>query len=233
MSETEPGKPAAPITPRDAATLIIYRRDADAIRLLMGRRSMKHVFMPGALVFPGGRVDRQDLHAPSLDALEPSVEAWLLRRTRIRPARARALALAAIRETFEETGILVGQRCACPTRPLAGSWQEFAAHGVLPSLSGLQFLLRAITPPGSPRRFDARFFVAEASSIVHQVDVPDEELEAPSWVTFEEARSSANLVTITRMVLDRLERMLEGGREAHKPELIWGRARGSLISEPL
>src|SRR5688572_13694594 len=63
--------------PKDAATLIVLRRDPDFIRVLMGRRSNAHVFMPGAVVFPGGRVDRSDRHGPALDELHPAVEAKL------------------------------------------------------------------------------------------------------------------------------------------------------------
>lgn len=73
-------------------------------------------------------------------------------------ARARALALAAIRETFEEAGLLVGRRVAFVPRTRARGWAAFLAHGVVPALDALEYVARVITPPGNPRRFDTRFF---------------------------------------------------------------------------
>lgn len=222
------------LRPRDAATLIVYRRDTDGIRLLMGRRSLKHVFMPGALVFPGGRIENQDRFAPSVDALDPAVEAILLRRAKVTPARARALALAAIRETFEETGYLIGVEQTPARSPAGRSWQNFVGHGVLPSLAGLRFLTRAITPPTQPRRFDARFFVVEASAIAKKVAVPDEELEDPAWVKFNEARDFKKLPAVTRLVLDELEEKLaHGPLAADAPALLRRMRQGRLQGEPL
>ncbi|MCD2172214.1 NUDIX hydrolase [Rhizobium sp. C4] len=222
------------LRPRDAATLIVYRRDADGIRLLMGRRSMKHVFMPGALVFPGGGIENQDRFAPAVDGLDPAVEATLCRRSKVTPSRARALALAAIRETFEETGYLIGVEQKAVKSPPGSSWQSFVGHGVLPSLNGMRFLSRAITPPTQPRRFDARFFVVEAGAIAKQVDVPDEELENPAWVTFNEARDFKKLPAVTRMVLDELEQKLaEGALAADAPAVLRRMRQGRLQGEPL
>lgn len=222
------------LRPRDAATLIVYRRDADGIRLLMGRRSMKHVFMPGALVFPGGRIENEDRFAPAVDALDPAVEATLCRRSKVTPSRARALALAAIRETFEETGYLIGVEQNSAKTPVGNSWQSFVRHGVLPSLGDLRFLTRAITPPTQPRRFDARFFVVEAGSIAKRVEVPDEELEDPAWVTFEEARDFKKLPAVTRLVLDELEQKLaHGPLAADAPALLRRMRQGRMQGEPI
>lgn len=222
------------LRPRDAATLIVYRRDKDAIRLLMGRRSMKHVFMPGALVFPGGRIENQDRFAPATDELDPAVEATLCRRSKVTPARARALALAAIRETFEETGYLIGVPEQATRRPAGASWQSFVGHGVVPSLLGLRFLTRAITPPTQPRRFDARFFVIEAGAIAKQVEVPDEELESPAWVTFDEARNFKKLPLVTWVVLNELEpKLVAGALAADAPALLRRVRQGKFQSEPL
>lgn len=212
----EDGDPEHPnLRPRDAATLIVLRRDRSGFRLLMGRRSDRHVFMPGRVVFPGGRVDAGDRSAPALDALDPIVEAKLLDRMRNRPspARARALALAAIRETYEETGILVGRRQAPERLPPNPAWRAFLAHGVTPSLAPLRLVARAITPPRRSRRFDARFFAAFAEDIAGEVPVPDSELQDPAWLSFEEARRHP-LPRITRLILDGLDRRL-----AEDPEL--------------
>src|ERR1700760_3100525 len=94
----KPGQKLA--RPRNAATLIIVRRDGPKPRLLMGRRHGGHDFMPDKWVFPGGRIDRSDYHAPFATDVRPDVMARLEKTTP--HARARALALTAIRETFEE-----------------------------------------------------------------------------------------------------------------------------------
>lgn len=198
------------IRPRDAATLIVYRRDPDGIRLLMARRKSTHVFMPGALVFPGGRVERGDRFAPSASELSRADEERLVSSASIDTGRARALALCAIRETYEETGYLIG--CACEadqagTR-LSESWKDLLSHGVKPSLSEVRFISRAVTPTTQPRRFDTRFFIVNADMICKHVKVPDEELDAPQWVTFAEALASKSLQWITGQVLKELEQGL-------------------------
>ncbi|MBD0417372.1 NUDIX hydrolase [Oryzicola mucosus] len=232
-TETQEKKKKA-LRPRDAATLIVYRRDVDAVRLLMGRRAMGHVFMPGALVFPGGRIENQDRFVPVADELDPAVVELLCRRSSASPARARALALAAIRETYEETGYLIGIEQAAWRKPPGASWSSFVSHGVLPALSRLRLLTRAITPPTQPRRFDARFFVVEADAIVKQVEVPDEELENPAWVTFDEARAFKKLPMVTRVVLDELEpKLVAGPLEADAPVVLRRMRQGKFQSEPI
>jgi 8-oxo-dGTP pyrophosphatase MutT (NUDIX family) len=195
--------------PRDAATLIVLRRDPDGMRVLMGRRSDRHVFMPGKVVFPGGGVDAADRHAPSADELDPAVEAKLLSGMRGRPSRsrARALALAAIREAFEETGVVIG-RPGAPTRPAPdATWRRFHALGLLPSLSPLRLIARAVTPPRRPRRFDARFFAVFGEHIARCIAVPEDELMSPEWLTFEET-GNQDLPAITRAVLADLQMRL-------------------------
>src|SRR3977135_3838023 len=96
---------------RDAATLILVDRSEAMPKVLLGRRHAGHKFLPGRFVFPGGRVEPSDGRMPVGAPLDPGVEARLLQRVR-RPSatKARAFALAAIRETFEETGLLIGRR---------------------------------------------------------------------------------------------------------------------------
>ena len=154
------------LKPRDAATLILVDRSGKTPKVLLGRRHHGLKFMAGKFVFPGGRMEAADRVMPTVSPLDPQAEARLMRRV-IRPSasKARGLALAAIRETFEETGLLLGQRTeAMPAVP-QGPWDAFAKAGVLPDLSALHFIVRAITPPRRPRRFDARFFAADASAI--------------------------------------------------------------------
>jgi 8-oxo-dGTP pyrophosphatase MutT (NUDIX family) len=182
---------------RDAATLILIRRDGAGPRVLMGRRHGGHDFMPDKWVFPGGRIDRADFRAPFAGELRPPVAARLERTAP--PARARALALAAIRETFEEAGLLLAR--PAPARAAAGPWRDFLAQGALPDLAALDFVARAVTPPRLPKRFDARFFLAEADrllSLERQGDCG--ELDEIVWVDLDEALA-LDLPTVTRFVL--------------------------------
>ncbi len=194
-----------PIRPKDAATLLVLRRDPDGLRVLMGRRSDAHVFMPGSVVFPGGRVDRADRHGPACDELHPAVAEKLSIRTRQpAPARQRAIALAAIRETFEEAGVLIGRKGDGTVRARSPAWAAFLQAGIVPTLAPLRLVARAITPPGHNRRFDARFFAVSDEAIGRQVEAAPTELEGPAWLTLGEARQHA-IPEITRMVLDTIE----------------------------
>lgn len=198
------GKPAA-LKPRDAATLIIVDASTGEPRILMGKRRETQIFMPGKYVFPGGRVDKEDRLAPAADELRPVEAAKLLvdMKGTPSPARARALGLAAIRETFEEAGLVVGKSRAATPDTNIESWKDFLATGFAPSLAGLTFFARAVTPPGRPRRYDTRFFCVEAEHIAHKVDVLDGELSSLDWFTFEQMRA-LDLPSITRVVLEDL-----------------------------
>jgi 8-oxo-dGTP pyrophosphatase MutT (NUDIX family) len=199
--------------PRDAATLIVVRHDGKEPRVLLGQRHADHAFMPNKYVFPGGRLDAADCRLqPRLD-LHPEVLAKLMYRMRGRASatRARGLAVAAVRETFEETGLLFAD---AEIRD-GLSWHELIALGMSPNLSGLRYFARAITPPGRSRRFDSRFFVADARQIAN-LDRPShtgsDELLEPRWFTFNEAKE-LDLPGITRDILTRLALLLAQGRE--------------------
>lgn len=182
---------------RAAATLILIRRDGPNPRVLMGRRSAGHTFMPDLWVFPGGRLDRADWRAPVGHDLKPEIAAVL--DAHLPAGRGRAVALAAVRETFEETGLLLAQ--AAPVRPGAGPWREFLAQGALPDLSALDILGRAITPPGVAKRFDAWFFMAEADRLLSLDRRPDGgELEEIAWFEFD-AAMGMKLPAITRLMM--------------------------------
>ncbi len=197
------------IRPRHAATLIVVRRDAKKPRLLMGRRAKGHAFMPSKWVFPGGRVDRGDFTAPSASELDPEVENKLALTLRHKsPALPRALAMAAVRETFEGVGLLLAK--PAPTRPGVGAWREFLAQGAAPDLAALTFVARAITPPYRPRRFDARFFMADAEALVSLERQPDcGELDEIAWVDLDEALA-LDLPNITRFVVAEVAERLKG-----------------------
>jgi 8-oxo-dGTP pyrophosphatase MutT (NUDIX family) len=202
------------LKPRDAATLILVDRSGPVPKVLLGKRHAGLKFMAGKYVFPGGRMEAGDRNMPVAADLDPNAGARLMRGVR-RPslAKARALALAAIRETYEETGLLLGQRVdAVPAVP-DGPWKAFADAKVLPDLSTLHFIVRAITPPRRPRRFDARFFAADASAIALQVDGkvgPDAELVELVWMPIPEAKT-LDMPTITQVALDELQSRVAKG----------------------
>jgi len=214
LTNTKRDQSFANLRPRDAATLILVDRSGAVPKVLLGKRHAGLKFMAGKFVFPGGRVDPVDRLMPIASPLDPSAEARLMRRvTRATRDRARALALAAIRETFEETGLLLGKRTdPMPAIP-EGPWAAFAKAGVLPDLAPLHFIVRAITPPRRPRRFDARFFAADASAIAHKVEGvvgPDSELVELVWLPIAEAKQ-LDLPTITQVALDELQARVAKG----------------------
>jgi 8-oxo-dGTP pyrophosphatase MutT (NUDIX family) len=201
--------PAGPrphaVRPRDAATLIVLRRDGKKPRLLMGRRHQGHSFMPGLWVFPGGRIDRADYRAPHHGELPGETHRRLTQGATA--AKARALALAAIRETFEETGLLIAK--PAPPRPAAGPWREFVEQGAVADLSTLQMIARAVTPPQLPKRFDARFLLAPAESLMSLDRQRDcGELDEIAWVDLDEALA-LELPGVTRFVLKEIASRLE------------------------
>jgi len=188
-----------PLAIRDAATVLLIRDAGTAPRVLMGQRGAKAAFMPNKFVFPGGAVDVADAAIP-LGAPLPEICHARLTEHAAGPS-AGALAAAAIRELWEETGLVLGQPGAWPDPP--ADWANFAATGARPDASGLSFVFRAITPPGRPRRFDARFFLADAAHV--QGDLDDfsrasDELSHLQWIPLAEARSF-NLPFITEVVL--------------------------------
>src|ERR1700710_2654245 len=131
--------------PVDAATLILVDRTATTPKVLVGKRHDKVVFMPGKFVFPGGRVDKSDNRIPVAAPIPKALETNLLKGSpKIAPSRARALAIAAIREACEETGLGLGRKTDGPTPALDGAWKPFTEAGLLPDPSGLFLIARAI-----------------------------------------------------------------------------------------
>lgn len=225
--------------PRDAATLVLVDQSSGEPRVLMGRRRAGQVFMPSKVVFPGGRVDEDDRQLSARDELASSETEKLLAGMKGRPSpvRARAMALAAIRETFEETGVVVGrvresQGDITPEVPAA--WQAFHAAGYEPVLSPLCFFARAITPPGRPRRYDTRFFCASADTIAASTGQSDEELEGIGWFSFDETRD-LDLPPITRVILQDLADRLAAGPLGPLCDAVpfYHHRRGSFIRELL
>lgn len=218
---TEPGEKLdpgqKPLKPRDAATLVILDRTGAEPKVLMGRRRDDLAFMAGKYVFPGGRVDLADRKVALADDLRPAETKKLLLEMRGAPTavRARALALAAVREAYEEAGLIVGVKPAvAPAKDIPASWSKFFAAGFAPSLAPLTFFARAITPPGRPRRFDTRFFCMDASAISERLGHNDGELSGLDWLTLDDARG-LDIPRITRLVLEDLSEQLVDGSLDH------------------
>lgn len=170
------------VRPRDAASLILWRAGPKGPEVLMGKRHARHRFMPDVMVFPGGRVDHDDHRQPATSELQPATRRMLEHRAT--PGRARAIGIAAARELFEETGLVLGQR---------------QGDGVAADLAALHYVCRAVTPGGRPIRFNARFLAAPAEAV--QGDIAGSgELENLGWYT-PEAAHRHHVADITGKVL--------------------------------
>ena len=203
------------LRPKDAATLVIVDRSGHEPKVLMGKRRLDLAFMAGKFVFPGGRVDRTDKSVQTATDLRGSEIAKLKVGMRGLPTatRARALAAAAIREAYEEAGIVIGVRTGA-IKTVPDGWKTFFESGYAPTLDGITFFARAVTPPGRTRRFDTRFFCIDASAIAERQPINDGELSGLEWVTMEGARA-LDLPRITRVVLDDLSEQLDNGSLDH------------------
>lgn len=193
---------------RDAATIILLRHDLPNPQVLMGQRGAKAAFMPNKFVFPGGAVDPEDYHAAPVP-IDAQTQKQL--EDRSPTGAAQALCTAALRELWEETGLKM-----------------------TPKPDSLQFIFRAVTPDGRPRRFDARFFIADAADINDDLDDfsnASDELSHLHWIDVAEAKSLA-LPFITEVVLSEVMAILrEPTRDRKVPFFhhTGGRAHFSLL----
>jgi len=219
---------------RDAATLILYRKGHSSLEVLMGERGSGHAFMPNRYVFPGGKLDINDYRIRPAAPLNP-VSSSRLERARITgPRKAVALALAAIRETFEETGLRIAGPAPAKAKPAPRGWRGFCTQDDLaclaPDPSQLLYICRAVTPPNRPRRFDARFFAAPAEAAQGSL-VASDELGKLHWVT-PEAATKLDLPNITILVLKHLAEWLEHGGDPALPVPYFHNHRGQHINTP-
>ena len=200
LSEELKAKRFPNVRPRDAATLLVVDTSGAEPKLLMGQRHHGLKFMPGKFVFPGGRVEPQDYLASVRSRMPGPIRAKLLRHLSgsPHPQRAYAMVHAALRETQEETGIIIGKGT------------RIGASDALPDFEGFALLARAITPAGRPRRFDTRFFVVSADRITDRTAIIDGEFIAVEWFTLPEAREQ-DLPSITRMILEDLSARIDAG----------------------
>ncbi len=204
----------------DAASIILADTTGEGARILMGLRQPDNVFLPNKWVFPGGRVEAGDSAIGCRDRLAPDDEAALMHGLPdgTHPSWATTVALAAIRELFEETGVALGLAAAGDDL-LADVWPEFRARRLRPVLAPLTMMARAITPPGRPRRYDTRFFLANRKHVGHEAGVGDGEFADLQWFTLQDARD-LDLPVITRMILGDVQARLadpDGGARAGVP----------------
>lgn len=202
MSQDEKDKFAAldySPRPRLASTIVLTVGDRKHPKILMGQRSNRHDFMPSVYVFPGGRVDRADSYAKYAGDLSPRSERIL--ETAFAPRKARALVLAAVRETWEETSLLLGRPVPDGERNLNhGSYDAFRQAGIRPDISGIEVFGRAVTPPHRHKRFDAWFFHKHLGDIAPPKIADSAELLNVSWFTFAQIESLEQQRATTMML---------------------------------
>ncbi|MDE3027422.1 MAG: DNA mismatch repair protein MutT [Paracoccaceae bacterium] len=192
---------------RNAATVVLVREGAEGPEVLMGQRGAGAAFMPSKFVFPGGAVDAGDAQIPLAAPIGAQCAARLA--YGVAPELAHALCVAAIREVWEETGLPFGTPGAWQGT-VPPDWQSFAAAGFLPTAANLRYVFRAITPPGRSRRFDARFFVADAGALAgdaSDMSRASDELSHLQWIALDRARHF-DLPFITEIVLAEVAALL-------------------------
>lgn len=210
----EPGTRAP--RPKDAATLIIYRFSGKNVEVLMGQRHRKHKFLPQRYVFPGGRVDALDSRVRPATSLRSDVEELLTRKAT--PARARALAAAAVRETFEEAGLIIGKPDPSPDRSVPKNWRSFFDQGMAPCFENLNYVARAVTPHWRPIRFNARFFMIDHRHVEGELG-GDGELLDLTYIPVQETKEF-ELPLITTRVMELVENLAKNPPDSKKRRTV-------------
>ena len=236
MTKSERNQSHPPSEPRDAATIMLIDRAGPKAKVLLGRRHDSHKFMPGKFVFPGGRIEAVDRTMSTISELHPDTQAKLLERVEAPSAGlARGFALAAVRELAEETGLLLGAKGDTAPQTPGEIWEEFAKARVHPDLGQVHFIARAITPQGRPKRFDTRFFTADATGISHRIEGvvgPDSELVELVWMPLDEA-ASVDMPTITSVILEELAARVAAGMAHALPVPFYYQQDGKFFRELL
>jgi recombination protein RecT len=172
-----------PVEPRPAATILLLRDTPSGLEVLMTRRSTTASFAPGAYVFPGGALDEADgsARARELSVARPNQD-----------EEQRAFTVAAIREAFEELGVLLAHRAdgsmadhddvAVLDRSDPDFFGQLQSRGHRLAVDRVWWLCQWVTDPDLPKRFDARFFVA-AMPAGQQPIADESETFEPVWVT--------------------------------------------------
>jgi 8-oxo-dGTP pyrophosphatase MutT (NUDIX family) len=195
---------------RDAATVILLRKKKDCTYVLMGQRGNKAAFMPSKYVFPGGAVDEDDGNVPLFKSIDKKGIDLLNQYSKKKIAK--ELCVAAIRELWEEAGLRLCTKVD-DVGTISPGWEEFCNDIYLPDASNLEYVFRAITPPGRPRRFDARFFICRAENVNGSLDdfsSASTELSHLHWIDINEVKS-LNLPFITEVVLNEVKEIIKDG----------------------
>jgi 8-oxo-dGTP pyrophosphatase MutT (NUDIX family) len=220
----------AVVRPRDAASLILLRGAADDLEVLAGRRPLHVKFMPGVYVFPGGAIDPPDRIAWSVESGTEALGPKLARSAR-----------AALRETWEEVGVLVGRTagspppasvetvsraspersCAIPTSAALPIERAYLGRGLVAAMDVLTYVGRAITPSHSARRFNTRFFLGDGGTVFGE-PAASEELEDVGWhpIGREPLESFRD---VTRFMLARAIALRAGTASGEAPLFYWAK----------
>ena len=200
------------VRPRDAASLILLRGEGKTLEVLAGRRPLHVKFMPGVYVFPGGAIDPPDRIAWSVESRIEALGSKLARSAR-----------AALRETWEEAGVLVG----CPgSRPSAlpasaPVEQAYLDRGLVAAMDLLTYVGRAITPSHSFRRFNTRFFLCDGRNVFGE-PAASEELEDVGWHPIGR-EAFASFRDVTRFMLSRAISLRRGTASGEAPLFYWAK----------
>jgi 8-oxo-dGTP pyrophosphatase MutT (NUDIX family) len=208
-----PGKGrAAVVRPRDAASLILLRDEGSTLEVLAGRRPLNVKFMPGVYVFPGGAIDPPDRIAWSVETGTEALGPKLMRSAR-----------AALRETWEEAGVLIGRPAVLSRAALARApiEQAYVERGLVAAMDVLTYVGRAITPSHSFRRFNTRFFLGDGKD-VHGEPVASEELEDVGWHPVGH-EAFASFRDVTRFMLARAIALRQGSARGEAPLFYWAK----------
>ena len=207
---------------RDAASLILVRDIDTDPRVLLGRRASSNRFMPGMYVFPGGALQPEDFHACVAGELDRAYPGMM--GVRGNHGKAGALAKAAVRETFEESGLMLGRPGDVGELSEPG-WCAIKATGLQPCLRSMTYLGRAVTPVSMPIRFNARFFMAPESGVYGQ-QADTDELSDLRWIRPHQ-RHSLPMVDITVYILKRFDEILR--RAKHGQSFVFRHANGRAV----
>jgi 8-oxo-dGTP pyrophosphatase MutT (NUDIX family) len=194
------------VRPRDAASLILLRGAGRDLELLAGRRPGHVKFMPGVWVFPGGAIDPEDRRPWRVESGATDL-----------PPRLAHGARAALRETWEEVGVLVGRRAvsAADPRGLSSVEAAYAERGITAAFDRLTYVGRAITPTRAFRRFNTRFFLADGDAVFGE-PISTEELEDVGWHVIA-CRNLAPFADVTQFMLARAIAVRDGTASPETP----------------
>ena len=197
---------------KNAATVILLRGSQKNPEVLMGQRGKNASFMPNKFVFPGGALDPGD---SEID-FNGDIPTKCIEKLRLKadPSLAIPLIAAGIRELWEETGLILGSKSKTKMDSIPKNWKDFFALGYQPSAHNIEFVFRAITPPGRTRRFDARFFLLSSDNIKGDLDdfsKASGELSHLQWIELNSTQN-LDLPFITEIVLSEVLSKLKGNR---------------------